>query len=223
VIANYLVDPEILLPYLPYKTELDLWKGRSYLSLVGFMFLNTKIKGIMIPFHVNFAEVNLRFYVRYKDGDEWQRGVVFIKEIVPKLAIALVARTLYRENYQTLPMKHSWVTDGDSLITEYRWKKGRWNSIKVRTSKSPSSIESKSEEEFITEHYRGYTRVTDSKTREYQVDHPTWKVYQTQEYAIDVDFESSYGEKFDFLKDQNPTSVFLAEGSEVKIKEGKVV
>ena len=105
-IANYSVDPKILKPYLPYKTELDLWNGKCYVSLVGFRFVNTKLKGISIPFHRHFEEVNLRFYVRFKDPTGWKRGVAFIKEIVPKPALTFIANTIYREKYITLPMKH---------------------------------------------------------------------------------------------------------------------
>src|SRR5678816_1521291 len=93
-IANYSVDPNILTPYLPYKTELDLWEGKCYVSLVGFRFINTKLKGFYVPFHRDFEEINLRFYVRHRDGDQWKRGVVFMKEIVPKPALAIVARVV---------------------------------------------------------------------------------------------------------------------------------
>src|SRR5215831_17486814 len=89
-IANYCVDKKALQKYVPGKTELDTWNGNCYVSLVGFMFLNTKLKGIAIPFHQNFEEVNLRIYVRYKDGHIWKRGVTFIKEIVPKYALSFV-------------------------------------------------------------------------------------------------------------------------------------
>ncbi len=94
VMANYAVDPALLMNYLPNKTELDFWNGTCYVSLVGFMFQNTKVMGIKIPFHVDFEEVNLRFYVRYKDAGEWKRGVVFIKEIVPKPMLKIVANTI---------------------------------------------------------------------------------------------------------------------------------
>ena len=95
--ANYEVSPEILKKYLPYKTELDVWNGQCYASIVGFQFLETQVLGIKFPFHTNFDEVNLRFYVRYNDNGEWKRGVVFIKEIVPKVMITFVANTLYNE------------------------------------------------------------------------------------------------------------------------------
>src|SRR6187402_256733 len=103
--ANYLVDPSLLLPFVPNKTELDLWNGKCYVSLVGFMFINTRIKGIKVPFHVNFEEINLRFYV--KQGN--RHGVVFIKEIVGKSAVSFIANTIYKENYETLPVSHSWI------------------------------------------------------------------------------------------------------------------
>ncbi len=174
--ANYAVEPKVLQPFLPNKTEFDFWNNTCYLSLVGFMFLNTKLKGFKIPFHSNFEEVNLRFYVHFKDGVEWKRGVVFIKEIVPKPALTFVANTIYHENYETMPMAHRWTKESDQLSVEYRWKKKSWNSFLVKTSATPFAIASGSEEEFITEHYWGYTQIK-KKTSEYGVEHPRWEVY----------------------------------------------
>ena len=220
--ANYEIDPQILKPYLPFKTELDLWNGRCYVSLVGFMFLNTKLKGLKIPFHTNFEEVNLRFYVRYKDGDIWKRGVVFIKEIVPKHALTLVANTIYGEKYETLPMSHTWETHPDKQFVEYKWKKrSGWNSIKVITDLGLHPINEGSEEEFITEHYWGYTKLKNNQTSEYGVEHPRWQVYKTLDYTIDVNFGENYGSDFSFLGDQKPQSVFLAEGSLIEVKSGR--
>lgn len=220
---NYAINPQILEKYVPKGTELDLWNNTCYVSLVGFMFKNTKIKGVKIPFHINFEEVNLRFYVKYNDNGEWKRGVVFVKEIVPKPALTFVANTVYRENYETMPMSHSWNTSKNSLTVEYKWKKNRWNSLKLITDNQPSEILSGSEEEFITEHYWGYTKVSEQKTSEYGVEHPRWHVYPTKEYSIDVDFQDVYGEDFAFLSTEKPVSAFLAEGSEIKVKSGKTL
>lgn len=220
--ANYSVDRKLLEKYLPYKTEIDVWDNTCYVSLVGFMFLNTRLKGFKIPFHSNFEEVNLRFYVRYKDGNEWKRGVVFIKEIVPKPALTLVANTIYREKYETMRMDHTWRTDEDGdLEVEYKWKKEKWNSFKVKAVNTKTDIASGSEEEFITEHFWGYTSIGHKKTSEYGVEHPRWSVYTVKEHAIAVDFENTYGSDFKFLTDERPKSVFLAEGSEIVVKEGK--
>ena len=222
--ANYAVDPAILRPYLPYKTELDLWQDTCYVSLVGFMFLDTTVKGFKIPFHIDFEEVNLRFYVRYQDGRQWKRGVVFVKEIVPKVAITWVANTIYKENYETLPMGHTWEVGGGALGVEYRWrKKGAWQSLHVVTDYEAVDIQTGSEEEFITEHYWGYARIHDHKTSEYEVVHPRWQVYPVRRYAVDVDFAKVYGEDFGFLKRETPRSVFLAEGSEIKVLAGSVI
>ena len=121
-IANYELDPALLKKYIPSKTELDLWNGTCYVSLVGFMFLNTKLLGLPIPFHRNFEEVNLRFYVRHNHNGEWKRGVVFIKEIVPKPALTFVANTIYKEHYQTMKMSHSWSELEDHRSVEYNWR-----------------------------------------------------------------------------------------------------
>lgn len=219
--ANYSIDKKILDKYLPYRTEIDVWNDICYVSLVGFMFKDTKVKGLKIPFHTNFEEVNLRFYVRYKDNEEWKRGVVFIKEIVPKPALTFVANTVYKENYETMPMSHSWTTTDDNLTVEYKWKKRRWNSLKVTADKISTLIQDNSEEEFITEHYWGYTKISDEKTSEYGVEHPKWEVYRTKDYLVDVDFGDIYGQEFEFLAHEKPRSVFLAEGSEIKVKDGR--
>jgi len=221
--ANYAIDADLLKEFLPAKTEIDLWNNTCYVSLVGFMFQETRVKGFKIPFHINFEEVNLRFYVRYKDHDEWKRGVVFIKEIVPRPALTWVANLVYNEKYETMPMKHEWQQLPDLFSVEYAWKKSKWNTFKVVTAKQALAIEAGSEEEFITEHYWGYTKISDQRTAEYQVEHPRWLVYSTKDYHINVDFAAVYGEAFGFLSGERPRSVFLAEGSEIKVFAGQKI
>ncbi|MDC8003061.1 DUF2071 domain-containing protein [Aureisphaera galaxeae] len=219
--ANYEVDPALLKPYVPHGTELDTWNGTNYVSLVGFMFLNTKMLGVKIPFHVNFEEVNLRFYVKYKDGAEWKRGVVFIKEIVPKHAITFVANTLYGEHYATHKMKHTWTENESSRQVSYAWKVAKqWQKFSVEAERELSLIEEGSETEFITEHYWGYTKKNDTTTTEYEVTHPKWQQYEVKNYDIDVDFGATYGDTFQFLNEETPKSVMLAEGSLITV-EGK--
>jgi uncharacterized protein YqjF (DUF2071 family) len=219
-IANYAVESDLLVDFLPVGTELDLWNDTCYLSLVGFMFLNTRLKGFSVPCHANFEEVNLRFYVRYKDNGLWKRGVVFIKEIVPRPALTLVANRVYRENYQTMPMSHQWNLNGTNLEVEYRWKKKGWNSLGVKAAATPLQIKGGSEEEFITEHYWGYTKISQTLTSQYEVKHPKWDIYQVNGYSIDVDFKDVYGDRFSFLAEQKPMSVMLAEGSMIAVKAG---
>jgi len=218
--ANYAVDPELLHDFLPHRTELDFFKGTCYVSLVGFHFSNTRLKGIPIPFHTEFEEVNLRFYVRYRSSEGWRRGVVFIREFVRKPALTFVAQTLYGEHYQTIPMDHHWQLDGDPLAVRYRWKKERWHSMEVIAGARTHDIIAGSEEEFITEHNRGYTRLSATRTAEYAVEHPTWQVYPIVRSTIDVDFGASYGERFRFLNGAEPRSVLLAEGSPISVRHG---
>ena len=225
IMANYAIDGAILEKYLPKGTELDLFHGRCYVSLVGFMFLNTKVLGIGIPFHRNFEEVNLRFYVKYRHPTEGvRRGVVFIKEIVPKAMITLVANTLYNENYQTLKTKNEISETPNSLIIKYLWQyKNYWNSLSVEADKEKSLALSGSEVQFITEHYWGYAGGRDVETTEYQVEHPSWYIYKVKNFVIDCAFEELYGETFSFLSDAQPTSVFLAEGSDISVLKGNKI
>ena len=223
-LINYEIDPKILENYVPKGTELDLWNGKCYLSLIGFMFENVKILGLKIPFHVNFEEVNLRFYVkRFEDGN-WKRGVVFIKEIVPKHAITIVANTLYKEHYETLKMRHSRTQTATSKSFQYDWKKNnKWNSITMQTNKSALPIGENSEAEFITEHYFGYTKYNEKTTIEYEVRHPRWQQLEVTQYEIDVNFENIYGKHFNFLQQLKPTSAFLALGSKITIEGKKTI
>ncbi len=218
VMANYVVDPALLQPYLPNKTELDVFEGKTFVSLVGFMFMNTRILGFKIPFHVNFEEVNLRFYVRYNDNGVWKRGTVFIKEIVPKPAISFVANTIYHEKYVTKKMKHTVKETADELDLGYYWKhQNKWNSIQAVVEKPALPMLPGSEEEFITEHYWGYSRYSNSTTYEYHVQHPAWNIFPVKNYIVDCDFGSLYGDSFSALTTARPASVLVAEGSAVSV------
>lgn len=218
IMANYPVDPNLLRPFLPYRTELDSWKNSTFVSLVGFMFREVRVKGLRIPFHTHFPEVNLRFYVRYKDGNEWKRGVVFISEIVPRPAIAWVANTLFGEHYISLPMQLSETLTGDQLQVSYNWKfRGRWNELSVEAGAHPHPLAVESKEEFITEHFWGYATAGLGRTGEYQVAHPRWDIYEVLQHKVDCDFEGLYGADFADLTTRAPESVFLAEGSAISV------
>ena len=223
-IANYEIDKSKLIDYIPYGTELDLWNDKCYVSLVGFMFINTKLLGIKIPFHTNFEEVNLRFYVKRLENNEWKRGVVFIKEIVPKPALTLVANTVYNENYETLPMQHEWTENTENRTVEYKWEKGgRWNSLKIIAEVDLTEIELGSETEIITEHYWGYAKINKHSSNEYEVTHPKWKKYNVIDVEIDVDFGATYGNEFKQLNQEEPSSVMLAEGSEITVENKRKI
>ena len=222
IMANYLVDPGILKKYVPEGTELDAWNGKTFVSMVGFMFLKTKVLGMAIPFHQDFEEVNLRFYVRYNDHGEWKRGVVFIKEIVPKSAIAIVANTLYNENYQSLPMKNSLSNYTDYQEVSYLWKfQNEWNFLKVQAALDAIEIETGSEAEFITEHYWGYTIGRNKNTSEYQVEHPRWNIFPVKDFEMQCNVTGLYGKDFEEFLIGKPHSVFMADGSEIIVRQGR--
>lgn len=219
---NYEIEPSLLAPYLPSGTELDSWNGKTFVSMVGFLFLRTRVLGWPIPFHRDFEEVNLRFYVRRKAADGWRRGVVFIREIVPRAAIAWVARTLYHEPYIALPMAHR-IEGADGAVTaaEYSWRLGgRTNHLRLTTRTDPLTLAEGSEAEYITEHYWGYNAQPDGSTLEYRVEHPRWRVYETASATFDCDVAALYGAGFCDVLNGRPSSAFLAEGSPVKVYQG---
>ncbi len=222
--ANYVVDPTILLPYLPNKTELDTFNGNTYVSLVGFMFAETRLAGIKVPYHVNFEEVNLRFYVRYNDNGVWKRGVTFIKEIVPKPAISFVANTFYNEKYCTMKMSNFIKqTDNETRLGYHWFYQNHWNKLEATISNTAIAMKEDSEEEFIAEHYWGYSKHSNLVTCEYGVEHPRWNVYPVKSYQIDCAFDQLYGDPFKVLHHLEPTSVFVAQGSGVTVRSKRFV
>ena len=225
---NFEVDPGLLRPLVPAGTELDDWQGRTFVSVVGFMFLNTRLFGAAIPLHRDFEEVNLRFYVRRKASDGWRRGVVFVKELVPRFAIALTARVVYGENYIAVPMNHRIDAENGSGATpravSYSWRfRSRENRIELTVGGEPGQAAEGSDAEFITEHYWGYARRRSGRTMEYRVEHPRWLVSRATMAGLDCDVAGLYGRQFvEFLKPA-PSSAFLADGSEVTVFRGALL
>ena len=225
LLMNYIVDPALLAGRVPKGTEIDSWNGLVYVSLVGFRFLDTRVKGCRIPFHIDFDEVNLRFYVRHKSGDEWRRGVAFITEIVPRRAIAYVARRVYNEQYVALPMKSliSLPSEQNSFrgTVRYSWKWSQaWNSVSAEVSGQPYPLVSGSEAEFITEHYWGYAAQRDGSTLEYQVEHPPWRVWNADSSLFEGNVATLYGQEFNEILARPPNSAFVAEGSPIIVRDG---
>ena len=221
---NYEVDARLLLPFVPGGTELDRWQGKVFVSLVGFRFLKTKLLGFLpIPMHSKFEEVNLRFYVRRQAGSEVRRGVVFIREMVPRRAIAFVARRFYNENYVALTMAHEIRSVGeDGLRVAYRWRNGkRWSGVNLETCGSPALPGEGSVEQFITEHHWGYAAQSEGGCVEYQVAHPSWKVWQVRESALEGDAGEFSGGDISAVLRGMPESAFLAEGSAVAVMRGQ--
>ncbi len=222
---NYEVEPSLLQGRVPPGTVLDAFEGKTFVSMVGFRFLDTRVLGVPVPFHRSFEEVNLRFYVRRETDGELRRGVVFVKEIVPRAAIAWVARRLYNENYVALPMGHE---DEVGRVPEprvaYRWRHaGRTDHLTVRVGGSPYLPDEAGEEAFITEHYWGYVRQRDGATLEYRVEHPRWRVWRASYAALDCDVSALYGPEFTPYLAGPPSSAFLAQGSAVAVRRGRAL
>src|SRR5437763_6703992 len=213
---NFVVDPKIIAPLVPPGTEIDFENGETFLSVVGFLFLDTRLLGLPIPLHRDFEEVHLRFYVRQESAGTWRRGVVFVRELVPRRAIAIVARTFYGENYVALPMKHQIDHVDLKLSVEYSWRRGRkWESLKMSSTGESQIIPAGSHAEFITEHYWGYTCFRGG-CGEYRVEHPRWKVWNA-ESLFSADIAALYGQQFVGPLSATPRSACIADGSPIQV------
>ena len=222
---NYAVDPALLANLVPRGTELDQFGRQTYVSLVGFRFERTRIRGLWIPFHSDFDEVNLRFYVRREQSGEVRRGVVFVREVVPRWAIAAVARAAYRERYVALAMRHRIagpVSEGGRVQVDYGWRSAReWAGIHVEVGGKPARPAEGSLEQFITEHYWGYAAHPDGGCLEYEVKHPRWEIRTATFAKFAGDGARYYGSELGAALGNPPDSAFLIAGSTVTVFKGK--
>jgi uncharacterized protein YqjF (DUF2071 family) len=216
LMLNYSVDASLLKSLVPAGTELDTFEGKTYISLVGFEFNRTRVLGWAVPFHQNFEEVNLRFYVRRGA----KRGVVFIRELVPRYAVAAIARWAFNENYSCVPMSHR-IEAGK---VQYTWKLGSDRCVMTIETAGESFLPPESSlSQFITEHYWGYASQKGGGCLEYEVQHPPWSVWNAKSASFSGDVDALYGREFAQILKRDPDSAFLAKGSQVTVFKGKRV
>ncbi|MEO5948448.1 MAG: DUF2071 domain-containing protein [Chitinophagaceae bacterium] len=217
---NYEIDPIVLAKHIPPGTEIDFFNGKALVSVVGFLFNSTKVMGIKWPWHINFEEANLRYYIKRFDNKQWKRGVGFVSEIVPKPLVSFMANLMFNEHYSNARMDHRVSKTEELLRVEYSWQKRNQykNRLQVTASPLTQEINNNSEEEFIFEHYFGYNQLSDTTIIEYAVHHPRWETYAVKDYLLDCDIENLYGKDFvPFISGKKPHSVFLAKGSTITV------
>lgn len=216
VLATYAVDPDLLAHRLAEGLELDTIDGEAFVSLVAFDFLNTKVKGIGFPGYRDFPEVNLRFYVRETSTGE--RGVMFVRELVPHRAIAWTAKALYNEPYEVAKMSSSVTHDEDTVTVRHDWTyRGHKHGLTVVSNAALEMPDASSPEHFFKEHQWGYGISRSGKPLVYNVQHPHWRVHQVQSHTIEVDFAQLYGAEFGPLTNATPMSLVHAEGSPIAV------
>jgi uncharacterized protein YqjF (DUF2071 family) len=226
VLLNYSVPPKLLTQLIPRGTELDRFEGEALVSVVAFLFADTRVHGLPVPGHRTFEEVNLRFYVtrRGRDGQR-RRAVVFVREFVPRRAIAAVARWAYNEPYQAVPMAHETDIDpehGGHVCYAWRANK-KYFAVEASVEGSAPPLTPGSEAEFITEHYFAYTIQRDGGTLEYRVEHPPWRVWSTTSAGFFGPAAELYGDAWGRCLGARPRSAFVALGSDVTVRAGRRV
>jgi uncharacterized protein YqjF (DUF2071 family) len=222
---TYEADPRVLAPFVPRGTELDEWRGSTFVSLVGFMFCGARLFGVPVPQHQEFAEVNLRFYVRRPVGDRWRRGVVFIRELVGKRAVAWVARMGYGERFLRVPLRCALARLPDAAAPSrvtYSWRfQQDENCLDIEPAGRVQPPAPASLEEFIVEHYWAYTASRRGSSTEYRVVHRPWHIGQAVVAAFRGDARALYGPVLGSCLTGTPAVAFWADGSAVEVFRGR--
>lgn len=211
---TYAVPPELLLPCLPDGVELDTVLGKAFVSVVPFDFTDARLHGIKVPFHVNFPEINFRFYV--KQGGK--RGVIFLKEFIPKFLIKMIANTFYYERYEVVGLKSRVKKKENEISVKHCMRKGGKNfCVEVCAENNLVSPAPGSREHFFEERFYGFSKNKKGEPLRFKVEHPSWKLYPVKYYSIDVDFGFLFGKEWKFLNNEMPVCVMLLDGSAVKM------
>lgn len=216
--ATYEADRSLLNEFLPAGTELNTWNGKYLMSIVAFIFSKPRVLNIPAPVYRSFEEINLRFYVRRKENNNWKKGVVFIREIAPARLIGLSAKWLYKENFISLPLKHEFHTNDDLQYINYACKvKNKWGQLNITCAAKEFDPEPGCIEGFIRDHYWGYTKNKNDRTAEFSIEHSSWKIYPATHFALNMNIGEIYGPGFTDYFDQKPVSVFLMDGGFTKV------
>ena len=208
--VTYAADADRLAPYLPPGCEIDTLEGSPRVSLVAFGFHETRVGRFRVPGHVRFPEINLRFYIRL-DGE---RGVCFIRELVPRPAITLVARGLYNEPYRTARMTEE-VTIGEEIVVGHRFGSGQ--RIEARARREGALPADGSAGYWLTHHHLGVGRSHRGALMRYHVAHELWPLHEVTDLRLGVDFGAAYGARWAWLNEAEPSHVTLAAGSPVAV------
>lgn len=215
--VTYPVDEALLAAHLPRGARIDELDGSPRVGIVAFGFRHTRVRGLAIPGHVSFPEINLRFYVRLHG----ERAVVFVREFVPRPAISLVARLFYNEPYHTIPMRETVIAPGRGprarLGVRHRFGARHRNSIEAWACPVARAPDPGSSAYWLTHHAVGLGTARDGHARSYRVEHPVWALHAVSELRVDVDFATLYGAEWGHLAQAQPSHVTLATGSAVRI------
>jgi uncharacterized protein YqjF (DUF2071 family) len=213
-LATFIVPPELLVPQVPQGLELDTRGGQAFASLVWFDFADVHVLGVPWPGFRSFPEMNLRFYVRR--GKE--RGVVFVRELVPQPVVAWIARRVYNEPYVAAPMFSAVTEEPDSVRVEHRLVYGgRTHTMRVVGDRPAIAADPASTAAFFKEHHWGYGKDRKGRTLRYRVEHPVWAVYPVREFHIDLEWAIVYGPDWAALQGAQPVSTILAEESPIAV------
>jgi uncharacterized protein YqjF (DUF2071 family) len=223
ILLNYQVDPALLVPRLPARTELDFYEHRTFVTLLGLHFSQPALHGLPLPFYREYAQVNLRFYVRRRIApNTWRRGVAFIKQIVPYRPVAWAAQWLFHEPVVARSTDEISRSQGrDAVLTEYGWRSGGQRCfIRAIYPDRPIFPAPGSQEEFLLERYWGYSRQKNGGCREYRFSHPPWRICKAMEAEASAGVGNFYGPPFTEIFASQPDSAFAASGSQVILHRG---
>lgn len=211
------VEPDLLLPYLPHKIGLYTERQKAIVSIVASFFENTKVKGIQVPFHVSFPQIDLRFYVEHKNS----LGIGFIKQIVPRYCISLWANRIFNEKYVTLPLEFQRLNHENGFLAFYKlWNKKQYNSIEIFSTNDLKPLE----HDLYNDLKWGFSNDSYKNLLRYRIEAgETYQTFNEVEASINFEYDKLFGNQWGFLKKHEPIHSFFLAPNKVKIYQPEIL
>ena len=145
-------------------------------------------------------------------------------EFVESRFIAQMARSIYNEPYAVAPFQLAMrVADGKATSRYSIRFGGAVHTLEATapdrlTTPAPGTIEN-----LLKEQTWGFGKRRDGRTLCYEVRHPEWRVYETPQVRVDVDWTGLYGAPWGVMQGAHAFSSMLVEGSGVTVATAEVL
>ncbi len=184
------VSVGVLRDRVPRQVEIDQFDGTAWLGIVAFWMDGIRLRYLpALPGASNFAELNVRTYVRHRG----QSGVYFMSLDAPHRLLSWIARRWYRLAYVAARVTvkkdtgridfHS--TRDDPINTEFR--------ARYRAIGTPQESPAGSLEEWLTERYRLYAADPSGRLWKAEIAHTPWPLQLAEKEILQNTMPQSHG------------------------------
>jgi len=199
IFLHWEVEIEQLKSFVPDEIEIDLFKGKPWISLVAFTMEKIRPR-FLPPFSPisNFDEINIRTYVKSKN----KTGVYFLSIEGGKKISCKIARSLSQ-----LPYRYSKIKRSENSFQSINPKFN--DQLSIQFNIVNQTIEKQEIDHWLTERYALY-QDSNQHINEFEIHHLEWPINKLDIVDLNVNYP-----RFRNLIGSSPNKVQYSEGVKV--------